>query len=162
MNVTTTVEGLERYPVNVRYNRELRNDLGSLRRILISTPMGHEVPLGQLATIEIKKGPPAIKSENARRTAWIYVDLEGIDVGTYVQNAKDVVASDKVQLPPGVSLVWSGQYEYMERAAERLALGDPPDARARILCSSMCIFRISPRSSSSCSHSRSRWSAGSG
>lgn len=121
MNVTTTVEGLERYPVNVRYNRELRNDLDALRRILVPTKMGHHVPLGQLARIEIKKGPPAIKSENARRTAWIYVDLKDVDVGTYVERAKEVVR-DRVNMPAGVSLVWSGQYEYMERAQDRLML----------------------------------------
>ena len=121
MNVSTAVEGLERYPISVRYNRDLRNDLGTLVRVLVPTPMGHTVPLGQLATIEMKKGPPAIKSENARRTAWIYVDLEGVDVGTYVEGAKKHIASN-IKLPPGVSMVWSGQYEYMERAAKRLAI----------------------------------------
>ncbi|MEQ9497550.1 MAG: CusA/CzcA family heavy metal efflux RND transporter [Deltaproteobacteria bacterium] len=121
MNVTTTVEGLERYPVNVRYNRELRNDLDAMRRILVPTQMGHHVPLGQLARMELKKGPPAIKSENARRTAWIYVDLKDVDVGTYVERAKEVVR-DQVKMPPGVSIVWSGQYEYMQRAQERLML----------------------------------------
>lgn len=121
MNVTTTVEGLERYPVNVRYNRELRNDLDALRRILVPTKMGHHVPLGQLARMEIRKGPPAIKSENARRTAWIYVDLEDVDVGTYVKRAKEAVRRD-VEMPAGVSIAWSGQYEYMERAKDRLAV----------------------------------------
>ena len=121
MNVSTAVEGLERYPINVRYSRDLRSDVGALMRVLVPTPMGHSVPLGQLATIKFKKGPPAIKSENARRTAWIYVDLEGIDVGTYVQGAKAHIASN-ISLPPGVSIVWSGQYEYMERAARRLSV----------------------------------------
>ena len=121
MNVTTTVEGLERYPVNVRYHRELRSDLDALRRILVPTKMGHHVPLGQLARMTIEKGPPSIKSENARRTAWIYVDLKDVDVGTYVQKARQVVR-DRVELPAGVSIVWSGQYEYMARAEERLAI----------------------------------------
>ncbi len=121
MNVTMTVEGLERYPVNVRYNRELRNDLDALRRILVPTKMGHHVPLGQLAQIRMKKGPPVIKSENARRTAWIYVDLKDVDVGTYVERAQKTVR-ERVTLPPGVSIVWSGQYEYMARAKQRLAV----------------------------------------
>ncbi|MCP4922308.1 MAG: efflux RND transporter permease subunit [Proteobacteria bacterium] len=119
MNVTWTVEGLERYPVNVRFPRELRNDIDSLERIPIQTPMGHTVPLAQVADISIEKGAPAIKSENARRTAWIYVDLETSDIGGYVDQARELVKAE-VPLPPGVSLQWSGQYEYMERANERL------------------------------------------
>ena len=119
MNVTSTVEGLERYPVNVRYSRELRDNLTALKRVLIATPSGAQIPIYQVAGISIHKGPAAIKSENARRTAWIYVDLKNIDVGTYVKRAKQIVY-DEVKLPPGYSLVWSGQYEYMERAARRL------------------------------------------
>ena len=98
MNITTTVEGLERYPVNLRYKRELRDDIDALERILVPTKMGHNVPLGQLARMEIKKGPPAIKSENARRTAWVYVDLEDIDVGTYVTRAQESVRKE-IQAP---------------------------------------------------------------
>ncbi len=124
MNVTTTVEGLERYPVNVRYSRELRDDLPSLRRVLIPTPSGAQVPLGQVADVQIKKGPAAIKSENARRTAWLYVDLKDIDVGSYVKRAKRVVDTT-VEFPPGYSIVWSGQYEYMQRAQKRLQLVVP-------------------------------------
>ncbi len=124
MNVTQTVEGLERYPINVRYSRELRDNLPALKRVLVPTPTGAQIPLAQLADIVIHKGPPAIKSENARRTAWIYVDLKNIDVGTYVQRAKKIVY-DEVRIPPGYSIVWSGQYEYMERAAKRLALVIP-------------------------------------
>jgi copper/silver efflux system protein len=124
MNVTETVEGLERYPVNVRYPRELRDDLEALRAVTVHTPMGHSVPLGQVADIAITKGPPAIKSENARRTAWIYVDLTTSDVGGYVKRARDVV-DRHVQLPEGVSIVWSGQYEYMQRANERLSVVVP-------------------------------------
>ncbi len=121
MNVTWTVEGLERYPVNVRFPRELRGDLAALREVAVATPMGHTVPLGQVADIAIAKGPPAIKSENARRTAWIFVDLNSSDVGGYVARAKDVVDA-RVPMPEGVSLEWSGQFEYMERANERLWL----------------------------------------
>ncbi|MEE2993524.1 MAG: efflux RND transporter permease subunit [Gemmatimonadota bacterium] len=124
MNVTYTVEGLERYPVNVRYSRELRDDLSDLNRLLIPTPTGAQIPIGQVAKIVIQKGPPGIKSENARRTAWVYVDLKGIDVGTYVKNAKQIV-DEQFSLPNGYSMVWSGQYEYMERAQQRLQIVIP-------------------------------------
>ncbi len=124
MNVTTTVEGLERYPINVRYNRELRDNLPALKRVLIPTPTGAQIPLAQVAKFEIKKGPAAIKSENAKRTAWLYVDLRDIDVGTYVKMAKRVVDTT-VEFPDGYSIVWSGQYEYMQRAQERLRLVVP-------------------------------------
>ena len=124
MNVTHTVEGLERYPINIRYSRELRDSLPALRRVLIPTPSGEEIPLGQVADIQIKKGPAAIKSENARRTAWLYVDLNNIDVGSYVSTAKKAVNAS-VEFPSGYSIVWSGQYEYMQRAQERLHLVIP-------------------------------------
>jgi Cu(I)/Ag(I) efflux system membrane protein CusA/SilA len=124
INITTTVEGLERYPVNLRYPRELRDNIASLRRVLVPTPSGAQVPLEQLVALEIRTGPPSIKSENARLNAWIYVDLEGIDVGTYVENAKQVLARE-FALPAGYSMMWSGQYEYMERAAERLRIVVP-------------------------------------
>ena len=124
MNITTTVEGRERYPVNLRYGRELRDDLSKLKRILIPTPTGAQIPIAQVAEISVKKGPPGIKSENARLNAWIYIDLKGIDVATYVKDAKKVLA-ESVEMPAGYSLVWSGQYEYMERAAERLKLVVP-------------------------------------
>jgi len=125
MNVTETVEGLERYPVNVRFPRSLRDDLEALRQVAVHTPMGHTVPLGQVADIEVAEGPPAIKSENARRTAWIFVDLETSDVGGYVERAKAAVEAS-VTLPPGVAPpVWSGQYEYMQRANQRLSVVVP-------------------------------------
>ena len=124
MNVSYTVEGLERYPINVRYPRELRSNVESLKRVAVPTPMGHAVPLAQVADIKVTKGAPAIKSENARRTAWIYVDLKTSDVGGYVKQAKQVVA-EQVTLPPGVSIVWSGQFEYMERANKRLMVVVP-------------------------------------
>ncbi len=124
MNVTQTVEGLERYPVNVRYSRELRDNISSLKRVLISTPTGAQIPISHVADIEITKGPPVIKSENARRTSWLYVDLRDIDVGTYVQNAKEVI-NREVDFPEGYSVVWSGQYEYMKRAEQRLQIVVP-------------------------------------
>jgi Cu(I)/Ag(I) efflux system membrane protein CusA/SilA len=119
MNIGYTVEGLERYPINLRYSRELRDDLVSLRRVLVPSPAGAQIPLEQLARFEIRKGPPSIKTENSRPNAWIYVDLEGIDVGTYVSNAK-VAIEEGIVLPAGYTLTWSGQYEYLERAAARL------------------------------------------
>jgi copper/silver efflux system protein len=124
MNITQTVEGLERYPVNLRYGSELRDSPEKLRRILVPTPSGAQVPITQLADIRIVKGPPVVKSENARNTAWIYVDIRGIDVGTYVRKAQAVV-KDKIKLPAGYSMVWSGQYEYMVRAQKRLMIVVP-------------------------------------
>jgi Cu(I)/Ag(I) efflux system membrane protein CusA/SilA len=119
MNVSWTVEGLERYPINVRYPRELRDNVAALAEVLVTTPTGAQVPLSQLAAIRIHQGPPAIKSENARPNAWVYVDLRGIDVGTWVERARREVA-DNVTLPPGYTIFWSGQYEYMQRAKARL------------------------------------------
>ncbi|RMF95675.1 MAG: efflux RND transporter permease subunit [Candidatus Schekmanbacteria bacterium] len=124
MNVTTTVEGLERYPVNLRYGRELRSDIESLKRVLIPTPRGEQIPITQVADISIKKGPPSIKSENARLNAWIYIDIKDIDVGTYVQRAQKAVA-ENIKFPAGYHIVWSGQYEYMQRAKERLKIVIP-------------------------------------
>jgi Cu(I)/Ag(I) efflux system membrane protein CusA/SilA len=124
MNITQTVEGLERYPVNLRYGSELRDTPEKLRRILVPTATGAQVPITQLAEIRIVKGPPVVKSENARNTAWIFVDLTGIDVGTYVKKAQQIVG-EKIKLPPGYSMVWSGQYEYMVRAQKRLMVVVP-------------------------------------
>jgi Cu(I)/Ag(I) efflux system membrane protein CusA/SilA len=124
MNITTTVEGLERYPVNLRYKAEFRDSPEKLRRILVPTPNGAQVPITQLADISIVKGPPSIKSENARKNAWIYIDLRGIDVGTYVKLAQQAVR-DKLKLPSGYSIVWSGQYEYLQRAKKRLIVVVP-------------------------------------
>ncbi|HHJ52369.1 MAG TPA: efflux RND transporter permease subunit, partial [Caldithrix abyssi] len=123
-NVTYTLEGLERYPVNVRYSRELRDNIPSLERVLVPTPGGAQIPLSYVAKIKIRKGPPVIKSENARRSSWLYVDISDIDVGTYVENAKKVV-EERIDFPEGYNIIWSGQYEYMERAAERLRLVVP-------------------------------------
>ena len=120
MQGTTTVEGRERYSVNVRYPRDLRDDLPALREVRVPLPRGGHVPLGQVATMRTTEGPPMIKSENARPNAWVFVDLgDGVDVGSYVNRAKEVVRQE-VDVPAGYSLAWSGQYEYMERANQRL------------------------------------------
>ena len=124
VNITKTVEGLERYPVNLRYQRDYRENIESLRRVLVPLHGGGNIPLEELGEITITKGPPVIKSENARPNAWVYIDLENIDVGTYVANAQKIIG-EKVEIPPGYSLIWSGQYEYMERAAKKLALVIP-------------------------------------
>ena len=124
VDVTYTVEGLERYPVNIRYARELRDDVSDLRRVLIPTPSGAQVPISQVADIRFRKGPAGIKSENARPTAWVYVDLKDTDIGAYVDTARRLIA-EKVSLPVGYSIVWSGQYEYLERAQRRLQIVVP-------------------------------------
>ncbi len=124
MNITTTVEGLERYPVNLRYSRELRDNPAALRDILVQTPTRQQIPLGHLTDMSFVKGPPVIKSEQARPNAWVYVDIEDVDVGTYVERAREAVAA-AVEIPTGYSLDWSGQYEYMVRAGERLRLVVP-------------------------------------
>jgi Cu(I)/Ag(I) efflux system membrane protein CusA/SilA len=118
-NISYTIEGLERYPINLRYSRELRDNLGSLRRVLVPTASGAQVPLDQLAALEIRKGPPSVKTENGRPIALVFVDLEGVDIGSYVADARRVVEA-RVALPPGYSITWSGQYEYLARAAARL------------------------------------------
>jgi Cu(I)/Ag(I) efflux system membrane protein CusA/SilA len=124
MNVTETVEGLERYPVNLRYPRETRDSIEKLRELAVVTPSGEQIPLSAVAEISIEGGPPMIKSENARLNGWIFVDIEGVDLGSYVRAAQKAVA-DGLELPPGYSLQWSGQYQYMERAKERLAVVVP-------------------------------------
>ncbi len=124
MNVTQTVEGLERYPVNVRYPRELRDNMEQLKRVLIPTPTGTQIPLALVAELKLRRGPPAIKSENSRPNAWVYVDIKTSDIGGYVADAKEVLKA-QVKIPAGYTLVWSGQFEYMERAAERLRIVVP-------------------------------------
>lgn len=119
MEVTTTVEGLERYPVSIRYPRELRDNIENLKRVLVPTPTGAQVPLGHLADIEIKKGPMVIRSEDTRPNVWIYVDFQDYDVGTYVRMAQQAV-KENIKLPPGYTIAWSGQFEYMERAKQKL------------------------------------------
>jgi Cu(I)/Ag(I) efflux system membrane protein CusA/SilA len=124
MNVTQTVEGLERYPVNLRYPQRVRNSLEQLRLLPIVTPQGARIALADVADVKVVDGPPIIKSENARLNGWTYVDITGRDLGSYVAEAQRTVA-DLVDLPAGYSLAWSGQYEYMVRAKERLTLVGP-------------------------------------
>ncbi|HEV2294741.1 MAG TPA: efflux RND transporter permease subunit [Tepidisphaeraceae bacterium] len=125
MNVTTTVEGLERYPLNVRYARELRDDIPSLLNVLVSTPTGAQIPLGQLLVekdgerIRINPGPPMIRSENAQRTAWIFVDVAGRDLGSYIKEARQTIA-EELELPAGYSIIFSGTFEYWEKTVPRL------------------------------------------
>ncbi len=123
-NVTTTIEGLARYPVNLRYSRELRDDLPALREVLVPTPAGPQIPLRRLARIEHAIGPSSIKSEGGKPNAWVLVDVRDLDIGTYVERARAAVAA-QVSLPPGYTLAWSGQYEHMQRAERRLALVIP-------------------------------------
>ncbi len=123
-NVTTTIEGRERFPVNVRYQRYYRSDLNQIRRTLISTPGGAQIPIGQVADITLTTGPTVIRTEQAQLLGYVYVDVSGRDIGSYVDEAKRVVGQ-MVKLPEGYYLEWSGQYEYMVRAKERLTIVIP-------------------------------------
>jgi Cu(I)/Ag(I) efflux system membrane protein CusA/SilA len=117
-NLTYTVEGLERYPVNLRYFQNYREDLPALRRILIPTPSGAQIPIDQVADIKVHQGPPMIKSENSRPSAWLFVDIRDIDVGTYIKKAQEAIKTN-LKLPEGYSYIWSGEFEYMEQARKR-------------------------------------------
>ncbi|MBF0313151.1 MAG: efflux RND transporter permease subunit [Oligoflexia bacterium] len=117
--VTTTIEGRERYTVNIRYSYDYRSNIDSLKRVLLSTPKGALIPLGEVAQIEMIQGPAMIRNENGLLTSYVYIDIANIDVGTFVNNAKKLV-QEKLKLPTGVALVWSGQYENMQRVAEKL------------------------------------------
>ena len=119
VNVTQSVEGLERYPVNIRYPQSYRSSPESLSLLPVVTPQGKRIALADVADVYIEDGPPGIKSENARLNGWVYVDIDGVDIGTYVATAQQVVAEQLV-LPAGYSINWSGQYEYMLRAKEKL------------------------------------------
>ena len=119
MNVSQTVEGLERYPINIRYPQDYRNSPEQLALLPIVTPSGQRISLGTVANIVVEDGPPGIKSENARLNGWAFIDIENIDVGTYVESAQVIVA-DQLDLPAGYSIAWSGQYEYMQRAKAKL------------------------------------------
>ncbi|HMZ56950.1 MAG TPA: CusA/CzcA family heavy metal efflux RND transporter, partial [Nitrospira sp.] len=116
-NIATTIEGRERYPINVRYLRELRDDPEKLKRVFVDTPTGAQVPLAQLATLRFVHGPPMIRDENGLLAGYVFLDMAGRDVGGYVEDLKRVVAA-KVELPAGYTIVWSGQYEFMERVKE--------------------------------------------
>ncbi|MBE2280417.1 MAG: efflux RND transporter permease subunit [Ignavibacteriaceae bacterium] len=121
MRVTSTVEGLERYPVVIRYKRDYRDNLESLNKILVGTPSGAVIPISQLAEIEVESGPSMIKTENGRPNVWVYVDIKDIDIGSYISAAQQAVKNN-VKVPGGYSITWSGQFEYIERANEKLAV----------------------------------------
>ncbi len=124
MNITQTIEGRERYPVNLRYPQRVRSSVEQLKLLPIVTPQGARIALADVADVRVVDGPPAIKSENARLNGWTYVDIAERDLGSYVAEAQRVVA-EMVELPAGYSLAWSGQYEYMVRAKERLSVVGP-------------------------------------
>ncbi len=126
MNVTRTVEGTRRFPVNVRYPRETRDHVDKLGGLLVMSPLGAQVPLGNLAEISVSKGPAMIKSDNARKTNWVFVYLGTKDVGGYVKRAKQAVDENiNFKDYPGYSIKWSGQYEFMEAAKQRFKLVVP-------------------------------------
>ncbi|HAT9777358.1 TPA: CusA/CzcA family heavy metal efflux RND transporter [Legionella pneumophila subsp. pneumophila] len=123
-NITTTIEGRERYPVNVRYLRELRDDPDKLNRILVKTPSGAEVPIAQLVTLTFRSGPAMVRDENGMLAGYVFIDIGGRDIGSYVDELKQAVKA-KVKMPPGYTLAWSGQYEFMQRVFERLKIFVP-------------------------------------
>jgi len=126
MNIDVTIEGRERYQINVRYGRELRDDLEKLRRVLVPTPTGAQVPITQLADIQLSTGPPVVKNEDGELTGWVYVDVAGRDIGGYVQEAKKKLLDELYPtMPGGYRLAWTGQYEFMERMAKRMKLVIP-------------------------------------
>ncbi|VEG90891.1 efflux RND transporter permease subunit [Legionella spiritensis] len=125
MNITETIEGRERYPVNLRYPQTDRDSVNKIKMLPVVTPTGAHIPLTDVATIYVANGPPVIKSENARLTGWVLVDIDDqVDVGTYMRQAKAALAKH-LNLPTGYNLIWSGQYEYMQRAKERLMMVGP-------------------------------------
>lgn len=124
MNVSGVVDGLERYPLNLRYPQHYRDSVQSLRELPIVTPAGAHILLADVASVEVADGPPAIKSENGRLSGWTFVDIEGTDLGSYVESARQFVEAE-IDLPPGYSLSWSGQYEYLLRAREHLSIVMP-------------------------------------
>lgn len=124
MSISTTIEGRERYPINVRYARSMRDDINALSDVLVSTPSGAQIPIGQLASLQINTGPSMIKNEEGFLAGFIFVDVTGRDLGGYVKDAKKAVA-DQVRLPAGYSILWSGQYEYLERVKQRLLIVVP-------------------------------------
>jgi Cu(I)/Ag(I) efflux system membrane protein CusA/SilA len=143
MNVTNTVEGLERYPVNIRYPQSYRDSPEQLALLPIVTPSGSRIALGDVARVYVEDGPPAIKSENARINGWTYVDISGGDIGSYVERARRAVAAELI-LPPGYSIKWSGQFEYMERAKQRLIYVVPLTIGIIVILLYMNFRRITP------------------
>ncbi|MCD6388387.1 MAG: efflux RND transporter permease subunit, partial [Desulfobulbaceae bacterium] len=124
MQVSQTIEGLERYSINVRYPRDFRDNPDKISRVLVPTPGGTHIPLSEVTDIALTRGAPVIKSENARPNAWVYVDISTSDIGGFVKKAKEVMA-EELKLPAGYTLIWSGQFEYMKRAQERLRIVVP-------------------------------------
>ena len=143
MNVTHTVEGLERYPVNLRYPQDYRDSPEQLSLLPMVTPAGQRIALADVARVYIEDGPPGIKSENARLNGWTFVDIDGVDVGSYVNTARAVVDRE-LSLPTGYSITWSGQYEYMERAKARLLLVVPITLAIILLLLYLNFRRIAP------------------
>ena len=119
-----TVEGLARYPISVRYPRELRDSIEGLRNLAVLTPAGQQITLGTVADVRITDGPPMLRSENGRPVTWIYIDGRGAPLTTIVRDLQNVIAA-KVKLPPGVSVTYTGQFEYLQRAVERLKIVVP-------------------------------------
>ncbi len=124
MKISQTIEGLERYPINLRYPRDFRDNPEKIGRVLVPTPAGNQIPLSEVADISLNRGAPVIKSEDARPNAWVYVDISTSDIGGFVKQARELV-TEKLDLPAGYTLSWSGQFEYMERARERLRIVVP-------------------------------------
>src|SRR5439155_6526736 len=120
-NITRTIEGRERYPVNVRYEQGFRDSLPDLERVLIKAPGGAQIPLGQLADVTLTPGPAMIRDENGQLAGYVYVDTATTDIGGYVDRAKQAIA-ERVKLPAGYMLLWTGQYEFQVRARERFKL----------------------------------------
>src|SRR5213078_4262788 len=123
-NIGETVEGLQRFPINLRYPRELRDSVEKLRNLSVLTERGAQIRLGDVATLRISDGPPMLKSENARLSGWVYVDLHGRDLSSAVREMQRAVAQ-AVKLPPGYSISWSGQFEFLERATQKLKIVVP-------------------------------------
>lgn len=121
MEISQTVEGRERYTINVRYPRELRDDMDKLSRILVATPTGTQVPLGQLGQLVMRNGPPMVLNENGSLAGYVYIDLKDRDPGGYVNDAKEAVKRD-ITIPPGYFITWTGQYEYLERMQDRMKI----------------------------------------
>ncbi|MFA9408390.1 MAG: efflux RND transporter permease subunit [Candidatus Dadabacteria bacterium] len=120
-NISQTVEGQERYPINVRYQRELRGDIEDLQRVVVATPAGAQIPISLLADINFSTGPPQIRNENGQKVGYVFVDVEGKDFEGYVNEAKELIR-EKVDLPPGYFVQWAGQYEYLQRVKEKLTI----------------------------------------
>ncbi|MCX6356784.1 MAG: efflux RND transporter permease subunit, partial [Candidatus Aureabacteria bacterium] len=118
-NITITVEGRERFPVNIRYPRELRDNIDTLKKVYVSTPSGTSIPLAQLSDIKLTTGPSMIRDENGRLAGYVYIDISDRDLGSYVSEAKAILHNN-LRLPPGYSLIFSGQYEFMERVKQRM------------------------------------------